>query len=105
MECNRNILTTLGSYIEPILKSRVLQSAGYKQLESDVGFMLNCFHVRHNNKIGPKAQEYIVALTDKQLEKWYDDLYNAILSVIIINDHIPVQTELASLKTSYKWKT
>lgn len=101
----RNILTALGSYIEPILKARSLQNAGYKQLESDVGFMLNCFHVRHNNKDGAKAQDYIVTLSEKELEEWYDKLYNAIISVIIINDHISTQTELATLKTSYNWKT
>lgn len=105
LENKRRILVALGSYIEPILKSRVLQNAGYRQLESDVGFMLNCFHVRHNNKEGAKAQDYIVTLTDEQLEKWYDDLYNAILAVIITNDHIPVQTELANLKTTYTWRT
>lgn len=100
----RKILASLGLYIEPILKSRVLQNAGYKQLESDIGFMLNCFHVRHNNKEGAKAQDYIIALTDDQLEEWYDKLYNGILSVIIINDHIAVQTELALLKTNYNWR-
>ena len=67
--------------------------------------MLNCFHVRHNNKDGAKAQDYIVTLSEKELEEWYDKLYNAIISVIIINDHISAQTELATLKTSYNWKT
>lgn len=101
----RRILTALGSYIEPILKSRALQNAGYKQLESDVGFMLNNFHVRHNNKNGAKAQDYIVTLSDDQLEEWYDKLYNAILAVIIINDHISTQTGIESLKKTYNWKS
>ena len=100
----RKILTALGSYIEPILKSRSLQNAGYKQLESDVGFMLNNFHVRHNNKEGAKAQDYITGLDKKQLEEWYDRIYNAILSVIIINDHIPVQNNIADLKSKYTWR-
>lgn len=101
----RRILTALGSYIEPILRSRALQNAGYKQLESDVGFMLNNFHVRHNNKNGAKAQDYIVSLNDTQLEEWYDKLYNAILAVIIINDHIPTQTGIESLKKTYNWRS
>lgn len=101
----RRILTALGSYIEPILKSRALQNAGYKQLESDVGFMLNNFHVRHNNKNGAKAQDYIVSLNGTQLEEWYDKLYNAILAVIIINDHIPTQTGIESLKKTYNWRS
>lgn len=101
----RRILNSLGSYIEPILKSRVLQKSGYKQLESDVGFMLNNFHVRHNNKEGTKAQDYIIGLNDKQLEGWYDKIYNAILSVIIINEHIPTQNNIADLKDKYVWRT
>ena len=105
LEEKRRILTALGSYIEPILKSRVLQNAGYKQLESDVGFMLNNFHVRHNNKEGAKAQDYIVGLNDKQLEAWYDKIYNAILSVIIINEHIQTQNDIAELKPKYTWRT
>lgn len=105
LEEKRRILTALGSYIEPILRSRVLQNAGYKQLESDVGFMLNNFHVRHNNKEGAKAQDYIVGLNNKQLEEWYDHIYNAILSVIIINEHIPVQNNIVTLKSTYTWRT
>lgn len=105
LEEKRRILTALGSYIEPILKSRALQNAGYKQLESDVGFMLNNFHVRHNNKEGAKAQDYIVGLNNKQLEEWYDKIYNAILSVIIINEHIPAQNNIAELKSKYNWRT
>jgi hypothetical protein len=101
----RKVLTELGNHIEPILKSRALQNAGYKQLESDVGFMLNNFHVRHNNKNGAKAQDYIVSLNDTQLEEWYDKLYNAILAVIIINDHIPTQTGIESLKKTYNWRS
>ena len=100
----RQILTSLGAFIEPILKSHILNNSGYKQLESDVGFMLNNFHVRHNNKEGAKAQEYIVSLNEAQLEEWYDKLYNAILSVIIINEHIPTQNHIATLKTTHKWK-
>ena len=101
----RKVLTELGNHIEPILKSRALQKAGYNQLESDVGFMLNNFHVRHNNKVGAKAQDYIVSLNDTQLEEWYDKLYNAILAVIIINDHIPTQQNVANLKKTYTWRS
>lgn len=105
LEEKRRILTALGSYIEPILRSRVLQNAGYKQLESDVGFMLNNFHVRHNNKHGAKVQDYIVSLNNKQLEEWYDKIYNAILSIIIINEHIPTQDNIVDLKSKYNWRT
>lgn len=100
----KKILTAIGSYIEPILKSRALDKAGYKQLESDTGFVLNCFHIRHNNKTGAKEQEYIKTLSDTELEKWYDRAYDMMIAVILINEHIPVQEEIKELKGKYTWR-
>ena len=101
----RKLLNEIGNFIEPILRSKKLQNAGYKQLESDAGFLLNNFHVRHNNKEGPKAQDYIVSIDDSKLEEWYDKIYNTLLSVIIIGEEIDVLAELNSLKSSYNWRT
>lgn len=100
----QKILYKLALYIEPILKSNNLKNNGYRTLESDVGFLLNNFHIRHNNKTGISAQDYIISLNDSQLETWYDKIYTAILSVIIINDHLLLQKELSELKAKYKWK-
>ena len=101
----RKLLNEIGSYIEPFLKSHKLQNKGYKQLETDAGFLLNCFHVRHNNKEGAKAQDYIVSLNDNKLEEWYDKIYNTLLSVIIIGEQIDILDELDSLKKSHNWRT
>ena len=100
----KKILTAIGSYIEPILKSPALDKAGYKQLESDTGFVLNCFHIRHNNKTGAKEQEYIKTLSDVELEKWYDRAYDMMIAVILINEHIPAQEEIKELKVKYTWR-
>ena len=104
LEGKRKTLNAIANYVEPILKSHALQKSGYGQLESDAGFLLNCFHIRHNNKQGAKAQDYIVAIDDKQLESWYDKAYNALLSVIIIQEEISVSAELNDLKQKYNWK-
>ena len=104
LEGKKKILMSLGSYIEPILRSRILQKSGYGKIESDVGFLLNKFHIRHNNKTGAKAQEYIVSLKDSDLELWYDRAYEMILTVIIINNNLSVYEELDNLKKTYKWK-
>lgn len=101
----KKLLVSIAAHIEPILKSRALQNAGYKQLESDAGFVLNNFHIRHNNKEGAKAQDYIKTLSDNELEEWYDHAYELMLSIIIINDYLAVGKELADLKTKYNWKT
>ena len=41
---------------------------------------------------------------DKQLEEWYDKIFNAILSVIIICEHISTQREVAYQKSAHNWR-
>ncbi len=103
LESKKKLLFSIAAYIEPILKSKVLQQNGYKQLESDAGFLFNNFHIRHNNKVGVKAQDYIVAAKDTELEEWYDKAYEVALSVIIINDYLSIGKDIADIKTKYIW--
>ena len=100
----KRILNSIAQYIEPLLKSRKLQKAGYGQLESDAGFLANNFHIRHNNKTGSKANEYIVGLADNELEYWYDKAYNVFLNVITLCEQIETSSELKMLKGNYHWK-
>ena len=99
----QKILSLLGTYIEPILKDRELNSK-YQELFSDVSFLLNCFHIRHNNKIGKNAQEFIKTIDETVLEMWYDRAYNMILSVIISKQNFEFSKELSILKKAYVWK-
>lgn len=99
------ILISIAGYIEPILNSKVLSSAGYKQLESDVRFVFNNFHIRHNNKEGSKANDYIATISNNELEEWYDKAYELALSVIIINDYLSIEKDIAAIKPKYTWKT
>lgn len=99
----RQILTELVNYVEPIKNSNILRENGYAQLQSDVGFVINNFHIRHNNKTGTNAKEYISALPDDELEKWYDKAYNLMLSVIVEAQNIRTHHEIEQLKKSYKW--
>lgn len=105
LEGKKKLLFSIAAHIEPILKSHVLQKAGYKQLESDAGFLFNNFQIRHNNKTGAKAQDYIVAISDAALEEWYDKAYEVALSVIIINDYLAIGKGIADIKTKFSWKT
>lgn len=99
------ILVSIAGYIEPILNSKTLSAAGYKQLESNVGFVFNNFHIRHNNKEGAKANDYMAKISDKDLEEWYDKAYELALSVIIINDYLSIGKELDAVKAKYTWRT
>ena len=98
------ILTSVAGYIEPILNSKTLSSAGYKQLESDAGFVFNNFHIRHNNKEGSKANDYIATISNNELEEWYDKAYELALSVIIINDYLSIGNDIAEIKPKYTWR-
>lgn len=99
------ILVSISGYIEPILNSKVLSAAGYKQLESDTGFVFNNFHIRHNNKEGSKANDYIASISDIDLEEWYDKAYELALSVIIINDYISLGKDIEDIKPKHTWRT
>lgn len=98
------ILVSIAGYIEPILNSKTLSSAGYKQLESDAGFVFNNFHIRHNNKEGSKANDYIATISNNELEEWYDKAYELALSVIIINDYLSIGNDIAEIKPKYTWR-
>lgn len=101
----KKILFEIGQYVEAILKTGKLKKNSFNRLESDAGFFLNHFHIRHNNKEGAYAQEYIISISDEELEDWYDKIYNTLLSVIIINEQIDINSELNDLKRNYKWKS
>ncbi|MBQ7976636.1 MAG: hypothetical protein IJ300_13210 [Clostridia bacterium] len=66
--------------------------------------LINKFHIRHNNKEGTKAQDYIVSLDDSKLEEWYDNTYDVLLQAIITNENIRVEQEIDNLKQTYPWK-
>lgn len=101
----KKILSSIGLYIEPILKNRALQDTMYKQLLSDTGFVFNNFHIRHNNLTGPKAQDYLLTLDENELEKWYDRAYELAIAVIISASCLPTHQKLEVLKKNHNWKT
>lgn len=96
-EKKRNILNTLAREIEPILNSNNLKKNNFGYIESDLGKLLNKFHIRHNNLEGSKKYDLIKTLTDSELEEWYDKVYYLIVSVIIINNTIQISKELKEL--------
>lgn len=104
LSMKRKILASIGAYIEPILREHTLSNCGYKDLESNAGFLLNKFHIRHNNKEGKTAQDYIVSISDEELETWYDRTYDVLIQVIITNENIAVEKDIKRLKQDYTWR-
>lgn len=103
LEEKRIILNAIASYLEPSLKVKELKDTSYKTLESELSFLLNKFHVRHNNKDGANTQEYIVGLSDSQLEEWYDKIYTTSIMYILARENISIHKELDELKKNYTW--
>ena len=64
-----------------------------------------CIRDRHNNKEGKNKQDYIASIDDAVLETWYDKAYNTLLMVIIANEQIDIQLELAQIKRDYQRKS
>ena len=65
----------------------------------DLACMLNNFHLRHNNSEKSYIQNFrITDLSDEEMEKWYDDIYNTMILVILAKNHIEVQNKLREVK-------
>lgn len=58
--------------------------------------MFNTLHIRHNNR-----KQYI---KESQREQWYDNTYNTILTVIIIDEQAKINKEFKRLKEANRKK-
>lgn len=55
-------------------------------------------NIRHNNKEGKNASEYVANLTDEELESWYDKTYQMMLLSILELDNIERNKKVKELK-------
>lgn len=69
-----------------------------KQLESNVGYLLNKLNIRHNNIEGKNAKDYVKNLSEKELEEWYDETYQMLQLCILEHDNIGRNKKVDSLK-------
>lgn len=98
IELKKSILRSLGAELEAKLKE--LETIN-KQLSNDIFFMLNNMNIRHNNrskKAQSKYKEYVAKMTKKQLEKWYDELYQMILLAFLLLDNVDRAKKVKELK-------
>lgn len=98
IELKKSILRSLGAELEA--KRKELETIN-KQLSNDIFFMLNNMNIRHNNrskKAQSKYKEYVAKMTKKQLEKWYDELYQMILLAFLLLDNVDRAKKVKELK-------
>jgi len=97
IEQKRKILVNLANKVEPI-RAEFKKKQIHKDLESNVGFLLNKLNVRHNNLSGKNAVPYVQNMTDAELEEWYDETYQMLLLCILEHDNIERNNKVSELK-------
>ena len=85
IEEKRKILLALADKFEPVKNDlKKVDSI----LEDNISYLLNKMNIRHNNKEGKGASEYVANLSDEELETWYDETYQMLLLSILELDNI-----------------
>ena len=73
-----------------------------ESLESDIGYLLNNFNIRHNNVDGQYAKAYMKQIGEKELLKIYDLTYFLLLVAIRGIELPQFNNEVKLLKQKYK---
>lgn len=97
IEQKRKILVDLANKVEPI-RAEFKKRQIHKDLESNVGFLLNKMNIRHNNLSGRNAVPYVQNMSDAELEEWYDETYQMLLLCILEHDNIERNNKVSELK-------
>lgn len=92
----REILNLLSNEIEEM--KLIFKGTTYSNLMDDVQFMLNNFNIRHNNLNGKNKKEYVSNLDSDKLEKIYDQIFNMILGLFVINKYLKNKNNIDELK-------
>ena len=80
----KRLLISIAHEYEPLLEKPV---DGFIKYFDDANNMLNNAHIRHNNKSGRDRKELIANMSDEDLEKWYDELYQLLLFCVLVKDN------------------
>ena len=72
-------------------------------LESDFFYMINCMNVRHNNCDASDKTKYkpqFAALTDKEKEEWYDEIYQEALMAFLSLEQVERNKKISDFKNA-----
>jgi hypothetical protein len=95
----RAILCALANDVEPYLYS--LKNGGCRVLTDNLSFLLNNMNIRHNNKSGKNANEYIRTISNDDLEHWYDKTYSLILVAVLLSDSLPTLQAVKDVRDEF----
>jgi len=94
----REILNTIASKFEAVRPQ--LKAIGFKDIESDAGYLINNLNIRHNNA-DPQStsyKTYIATMPPTELEEWYDKTYDVLLLALLASDFSEIHNDIQDLK-------
>ena len=94
LEGKRQLLLSIANEYEPLLKKPI---DGFTDYFKKATFLLNNLNLRHNNKSGKDKKQFVVDMPNKELEKWYDELYQLLLFCVLIKDNVKRKKEIEDL--------
>lgn len=97
----KDILRRIAQEYEPILDNPI---DGYTDYFKTANNMLNNLDIRHNNKAGKKKNDLVTNLTNEELEKWYDELYQLLLFCVLVKDNKERKDKMAEFLKGLKEK-
>lgn len=95
----RKLLNSIAIEYEPLLKSPI---NGYKDFFDKTNALLNNLHIRHNNLQEKNNKNLVINFEDKDLEKWYDELYQLLLFCVLIKDNLERKKNVEDFLKSIK---
>ena len=84
LEEKRKLLQSIANEYEDLLKNPI---DGFTEYFKTARGILNNLNIRHNNINGANKKDEISKMSNKQLENWYDELYQLLLFCVLIKDN------------------
>ncbi len=101
LEEKRKLLLTIATEYEPLLDDGIPDFNSYF---TTVRGMINNAHIRHNNKEGTDKKEIIAKMSDEELEKLYDEIYQLLLFCVLAKDNKERKNKMAEFLKGLKEK-
>ena len=99
LEEKKKLLLSIANEYEPLLAKPV---SGFTDYFDKATGLLNNLNLRHNNKTGKNKIDAIANMPPKELENWYDDLYQLLLFCVLIKDNTARKEKAANLLKTIK---
>lgn len=99
IEGKRTILYKIAHEYETLLKK---PREGYNDFFVKTNALLNNLHIRHDNKTKEGNKNPVIEIDDKELENWYDELYQLLLFCVLIHDNLERKNRVADFLKSIK---